>query len=68
MQNKYLISFESPKLTKVTNQFSIYDKEMLGIMHALVKFKQYLVGGQFAIKTNHNSLRYLLNQKDLNEW
>jgi hypothetical protein len=36
-------------------------------MHALAKFRQYLVGAQFVVKLNHNSLKYLLEQKDLNE-
>jgi hypothetical protein len=40
---------------------------MLAIMHALAKFKQYLVGARFVVKLDHNSLKYLLEQKDLNE-
>ena len=36
-------------------------------MHALIKFRQYLVGNMFVVKTDHNSLRYFLTQKDLNE-
>jgi hypothetical protein len=40
---------------------------MLAIMHALTKFKQYLVGNKFVVKTDHNSLKYFLEQKDLSE-
>ena len=36
-------------------------------MHALAKFRQYLVGNKFAVKTYHNSLRHFLTQNDLNE-
>ena len=36
-------------------------------MHALAKFRQYLVGNKFVVKTDHNSLRHFLTQKDLNE-
>ena len=36
-------------------------------MHPLIKFRQYLVGNKFVVKTDHNSLRYFLTQKDLNE-
>ena len=32
-------------------------------MHALAKFRQYLVGNKFG----HSSLRHFLTQKDLNE-
>jgi hypothetical protein len=40
---------------------------MLAIMHALTTFRQYLVGSKFVVKTDHNSLKYFLEQKDLNE-
>jgi hypothetical protein len=40
---------------------------MLAIMHALAKFRQYLVGAKFVVRTDHNSLKYFLDQKDLNE-
>jgi hypothetical protein len=40
---------------------------MLEIMHALTKFRQYLVGRKFVVKTDHNSLKYFLEQKDLSE-
>ena len=36
-------------------------------MHALIKFRQYLVGNKFVVKIDHNSLRYFVTQKDLNE-
>jgi hypothetical protein len=67
MQNHHPIAFESRKLREHECLYSIYDKEMLAIMHALAKFRQYLVGGKFKIKTDHNSLKYFLDQKDLNE-
>jgi hypothetical protein len=40
---------------------------MLAIMHALAKFRQYLVGNRFKVKTDHNSLRFLMEQKELSE-
>jgi len=51
----------------VERSYIIYDKEMLAIMHALAKFRQYLVGNKFVVKTEHNSLKHFLGQKDLNE-
>ena len=36
-------------------------------MHALTKFRQYLVGNKFVVKTDHNSLEYFLEKKDLSE-
>ena len=40
---------------------------MLAIMHALHKFRQYLVCGRFIVKIDHNSLSFFLNQRDLND-
>jgi hypothetical protein len=67
MQNRHPISYESRKLRGPELLYIIYDKEMLAIMHALAKFKQYLVGAKFVVRTDHNSLKYILDQKDLNE-
>jgi hypothetical protein len=47
--------------------YTIYDKDMLAIVHALAKFEQYLVGAKFVVRTDHNGLKYFLDQKDLNE-
>ena len=67
MQDRRPIAFESRKLQPHERLYSIYDKEMLAIMHALAKFRQYLVGGNFIVKTDHNSLRHFLTQKELND-
>jgi hypothetical protein len=60
MQGGHPIVFESRKLSQPERLYSIYDKEMLAIMHALTKFRQYLVGSKFVVKTDHNSLKYFL--------
>jgi len=67
MQNSHPIAFESHKLREYEQHYSIYDKEMLAIMHTLTKFQQYLVGNRFKVNTNHNSLRFLMDQKELSE-
>jgi hypothetical protein len=67
MQNMHPIAFSSHKLGETERLLSIYDKEMLAIMHALAKFKEYLVGGFFVMKNGHNSLKHFLQQKDLRE-
>ena len=65
MQDEHSIAFESMKLNKREKMKSTYDKEMLAIMHALEKWRQYLLGSKMMICTNHNSLQYLLQQKTL---
>lgn len=66
MQNGQLIAFESLMLTSAEQSFSV-NKEMLAVMHALERFKQYLVCGPFIIQSDYNSLKYFLNQMDLSE-
>ena len=44
MQDKHPIAYESRKLRGLERSYSIYDKEMLAIMHALARVRQYLVG------------------------
>ena len=66
-QGQHPIYFDSKKIQQHENICSIYDKEMLAIMHALIEFRQYLVGNKIVVKNDYNNLRYFLTQKDLNE-
>ena len=65
MQEGHPIAFESRKLNKRESLKSTYDKEMLAIIHALTKWRQYLLGSKILIRTDHNNLQYLLQQKTL---
>jgi hypothetical protein len=67
MQGGHPIVFESKNISQPEGLYSIYENKMLAIMHALTKFIQYLVGSKFMVKTDHNSLKYFLEQKDLSE-
>jgi hypothetical protein len=64
MQSRHPIFYESQKLRGPELLYTIYDKEMIAIMHALAKFRQYLVGAKFVVRTDHNSLKYFLDQKE----
>eukprot|EP00253_Pinus_taeda_P032599 PITA_32599 len=52
MQGGYPIAFESRKLLPHERLYSIYEKEMLVVMHALAKLRQYLEGNRFKGKKN----------------
>jgi hypothetical protein len=67
MQNRHPIAYEIQKLRGPELLYTIYDKEMLVITHALAKFRQYLVGEKFVVRTDHKSLKYFLEKIELNE-
>jgi hypothetical protein len=51
MENRHPIAFKSRKLREQEKLYPIYDNKMLAIMHVLAKFRQYLVGGRFVVRT-----------------
>jgi hypothetical protein len=65
MQDGHPIAFESRKLNTREELKSTYNKEMLAIIYALAKWRQYLLGSKFSIRIDHNSLQYLLRQKNI---
>ena len=42
---------------------STYEKELLALVAAIKKWRPYLLGHFFTIRTNHQSLKFLLEQK-----
>ena len=44
--------------------YSTTKKELLAIVFALEKFRQYLVGAKVVVYTDHATIRYLLHKKD----
>ena len=61
VKHNHPTAFESRKFKSREKTKSMFDKIMLVIMHALVKWKQYLLGTKFLMKTNHSSLKYFFN-------
>ncbi|KAL5768771.1 hypothetical protein ACOSQ2_015554 [Xanthoceras sorbifolium] len=42
---------------------STYEKEMLALVMAMQKWRPYLIGRQFGVRTDHQSLKHLWNKK-----
>jgi hypothetical protein len=42
---------------------SIYEKQMLAILHVVDLWRPYLLGQRFQIKTDYQSLKYFLEQR-----
>ena len=63
MQEGHPISFTSNPIKGENFKNPIYEKEMLEILHALKQWKPYLIWRQFKVKTDHDSLKYFLEQR-----
>ena len=62
MQEGRPISFESRSIKGNYLQKDIYEKEMYAILHVLKKWRPYIMGEHFKVKTNQDSLKHFLEQ------
>lgn len=60
------ISYFSRKTTNEEAKYHSYELEALAIVCALEKFRVYLIGVEFTIKTDCNSLKLLEGKRELN--
>jgi hypothetical protein len=60
MQYGQPLAFTNKQLLEIHLGKSIYEKEMLAIMHALDLWRPYLSGKRFQIKIDNQSLKYFL--------
>ncbi|MCO5556315.1 hypothetical protein L7F22_009862 [Adiantum nelumboides] len=67
MQEGRVIAYESRLFSKPEMTAQIYEKELLAVIHALTQWRHYLLGADFTVFTDHQSLRYFLSQKQLSE-
>lgn len=61
MQKGHLIAFISKALSPRHTTLSTYEKELLAVIHAVQKWRYYLLDRHFGIKTDH--LKHLLENK-----
>ncbi|GMI90521.1 hypothetical protein HRI_002721400 [Hibiscus trionum] len=57
------VAFLSKALGPRHADLSVYEREYLAILLAVTKWRHYLEGGPFIIKTDHEALKHLLEQK-----
>ena len=60
------IAYASKKLLPRERNYSVIEKECLGIIWKLKKFRKYLYGVEFLIETDHKPLSYMQTAKVLN--
>ncbi|XP_031479936.1 uncharacterized protein LOC116250453 [Nymphaea colorata] len=61
-QEGHPIAFMSKALTVRAKPFSTYEKELLAIVLAVDKWRPYLIGRRFVVRTDHSSLRLTQEQ------
>lgn len=61
-QLEHPVAYYSRKLSSVRQKASTYAKELWAITEAVRKWRHYLLGGTFVIRTDHHSLKNLLEQ------
>jgi hypothetical protein len=59
------VSYYSRRLLDSESKYSTYARELLAIRDCLLAFRWYLVGIRFVVKTDHSSLTWFLQQKEL---
>ena len=61
-QQNRLVAYFSETLKDLALTLSTYEKEMLAIVKAIKKWRPYLLGKPFTVRTNQKSLKHLLEQ------
>ena len=59
-----VIAFGSRTLTKEERRYCTTRRELLAVVYFLKHYRHYLFGKRFLLRTDHGSLRFLLNFKD----
>ena len=65
-KNRFFICYESKKLKDHEKNYATHDLELAATIHALRKWRNYLMGKRFELRTYHNGIQYLFDQPNLN--
>ena len=65
-QKGFVICFESRKLKEHERLYAPHDLELEVIVYTLKKWRHYIMGKRFELRTYHHGLKYLFDQPILN--
>jgi len=66
MQEKRPLAYASRQLKVHEKNYPTHDLELATVVFALKTWRHYLYGSQFQVYSDHKSLKYLFDQKELN--
>jgi len=66
MKDGGVIVYASRKLKQHEELYTTHDLDLEAVMLTLKLWRHYLVGKRFELNTNHESLKNLFTQRDLN--
>ncbi|WMV50297.1 hypothetical protein MTR67_043682 [Solanum verrucosum] len=66
MKNGKVIAYDSGQLKAHEKNYPTHDLEIAAVIFALMIWRHYLYGVHVDVFTDHKSLQYVFNQKDLN--
>src|SRR4051812_11202452 len=66
MQERRVIAYGSRQLRTHEDKYPTHDLELAAVIYALKLWRHYLLGNHCEVYTDHQSLKYLFTQPDLN--
>jgi len=66
MQHGRVVAYASRQLKEHEKNYPTHDLELVAIVYALKIWRHYLYGEECEIHTDHQSLKYIFTQRDLN--
>ena len=66
MQEKWPIAYASRQLKVHEKNYPTHDLELVAVVFAIKTWRHYLYVAQFQVFSDHKSLKYLFDQKELN--
>ena len=66
MQDRHVVAYASRQLRPHEENYPTHDLELAAVVHALKTWRHYLLGNHFEIYSDHQSLKYIFTQPELN--
>jgi len=66
MQERKVVAYASRQLKVHEKNYPTHDLELLAMVFTLKIWRHYLYGAQFQVFSDHKSLKYLFDQRELN--